>query len=832
MKSIRAKITVITIIAILTSVLSAVLVTIFTVRTEYDRSAVEIMNLICQNAMTSTEKYLSDMEQAVEMTGAVARDSLDSVILVENGIETPISERTTEQTAVLDDYLKQYCSRIQQTFASIASQTGGVVSYYYCIAPEVSENEHGFFYSRVGKTGFAEREPLDAGELDPDDLKHTAWYYTPIVRGRPGWVGPYTAHLLDELQTYSYLVPIYKVGLLIGVLGMDIPFSTITEQVREINVYKTGYACLLDSEGRVYYHPELPYNSTLQEVDPDVDISVLAHKSSGSELIEYKASGQKRLMAFDSLSNGMKLLVTASKSEIIAPWTRLMQLIVIATVAIIAVFSFLILMVMGVITRPLKDLTSASRRLADGDYSVQLTYKSRDEVGALTAAFIKMRDNMQRYIEDLNRRVYSDELTGLPNMRHFFQSVEKERKRMRESGKQPVILYFNLIGMRFYNRQYGFREGDKLICEVAKLLAAHFGTDRTSRFGRDHFAALTEENGLVEELETILRECSELNGGNSLPIRIGIYLDRMDDVRPSSACDRAKYACYQHPGSYISEYFFFNDSMLRHVQNTRYIINNLDKALDEKWIKVYYQPIIRAATGRICDEEALARWVDPVKGMISPGEFIPILEHAMLIYKVDLYVLDEILAKMKAAKRAGLGIVPHSLNLSRVDFDTCDIVREVTERVDASGIPRDMLTIEVTESMIGGDFDYMKEQIRRFQSLGFQVWMDDFGSGYSSLDVLQDIHFDLIKFDMRFIQRFDEGEESKVILRDLLKMTCDLGLETITEGVETLEAAEFLREAGCTKLQGFYFSKPIPLDEILARHRDGTLLEYEKVDTL
>ena len=168
-----------------------------------------------------------------------------------------------------------------------------------------------------------------------------------------------------------------------------------------------------------------------------------------------------------------------------------------------------------------------------------------------------------------------------------------------------------------------------------------------------------------------------------------------------------------------------------------------------------------------------------------------------------------------------------SLNLSRVDFDTCDIVEEVTRRVDAAGIPRDALTIEVTESIIGRDFEFMKDQIERFQSLGFKVWMDDFGSGYSALDVLEDIHFDLIKFDMHFIQRFDEGEKSKTILRDLLKMTCDLGLETITEGVETPEQAAFLKNAGCTKLQGFYFSRPIPYEEILERHNNGTWIGYE-----
>ena len=133
--------------------------------------------------------------------------------------------------------------------------------------------------------------------------------------------------------------------------------------------------------------------------------------------------------------------------------------------------------------------------------------------------------------------------------------------------------------------------------------------------------------------------------------------------------------------------------------------------------------------------------------------------------------------------------------------------------MDAAGLEHDCLTIEVTESMVGSDFDFMKEQICRFQKAGFKVWMDDFGSGYSSLDVLQDIHFDLLKFDMRFLQRVSEGDEGKIILSELTQMAIDLKIETVCEGVETEEQADFLREIGCTKLQGYYFGKPQPYGE-------------------
>ena len=432
--------------------------------------------------------------------------------------------------------------------------------------------------------------------------------------------------------------------------------------------------------------------------------------------------------------------------------------------------------------------------------------------------------------ESLYRKNYYDPLTGLPNMAYFLELAYLGKLRLLSQGIYPVLLFFDLNGMKYYNAQYGFEEGDKLLKGFARILARHFSNESCSRFAQDHFAAYTNEETAEEALQQIFEEASRLNDGKSLPVRVGIYRESMAPVDPAVAFDRAKYACDANRGAYKSEFYYFDEDMLAEANMRQYIINHLDQALEEKWIKVYYQPIVRAANGKVCDEEALARWADPVKGMLSPTAFIPVLESAQLIYKLDLYVLDQILEKKKYMKAQGLYIVPESLNLSRADFDSCDIVEEVRKRVDASGIPRDRLTIEITESTIGRDFEFMKEQVRRFRELGFQVWMDDFGSGYSSLDTLQDIRFDLIKFDMRFMQQFEEGEESKIILTELVRMAGGLGIDTLAEGVETKEQADFLREIGCNKLQGYYFCNPIPAEEIVERNRKGIQIGFENPD--
>jgi EAL domain-containing protein (putative c-di-GMP-specific phosphodiesterase class I) len=315
--------------------------------------------------------------------------------------------------------------------------------------------------------------------------------------------------------------------------------------------------------------------------------------------------------------------------------------------------------------------------------------------------------------------------------------------------------------------------------------------------------------------------------GERLRIRIGIYPDKIEDVDTDIACDRAKFASDTKKGELTSSITYYDEKMLKTSEIERHIIHNLDTALGKGWVKVYYQPIVQSSTEEKCDEEALARWIDPELGFLSPASFIPALEQSKLIYKLDLYVVDEVLRKMKRQMDEGLQPVSQSINISRMDFESCDIVEEIRKRVDAEGIDHSLISVEITESVIGERFEFMKEQIKRFRSLGFPVWMDDFGSGYSSLDVLHQLHFDLIKFDMRFMERFDEGEEGKIIVTELVNMAMSLGMDTLCEGVELAEQAEFLREIGCTRIQGYYYGKPATFEDTVARIENEGDLAYE-----
>ena len=420
-----------------------------------------------------------------------------------------------------------------------------------------------------------------------------------------------------------------------------------------------------------------------------------------------------------------------------------------------------------------------------------------------------------------------DYLTGLPSMSYFFELAEIGRDRILENGGTPVFLYTDFSGMKFFNTRYGFLEGNRLLRTFAKVLADIFGNEHCCRFSSDHFAIQTEKEGFEERLNCLLSRCKEMNKGKNLPVHIGIYVAEDKSVFASVACDRAKLACSALYGKYETATKYYSQNLSEDASKRQYVIENIDLAIKEKWIQMYLQPIIRAVNGRVCDVEALARWIDPEKGFLSPADFIPALEEAGLIYKLDLYMVDQILESMKKEQEAGFYVVPHSINLSRSDFDACDIVEEIRKRVDEAHVDRSLVTIEITESIIGRDFEFMKEHVEKFRKHGFPVWMDDFGSGYSSLDVLQSIPFDLIKFDMSFLRKLDEGEAGKIILTELMKMATSLGLDTVCEGVETEDQVRFLREIGCSKLQGFYFSKPVPFETLKELRKNKTLILRE-----
>ncbi|MBQ8919690.1 MAG: EAL domain-containing protein [Acidaminococcaceae bacterium] len=253
--------------------------------------------------------------------------------------------------------------------------------------------------------------------------------------------------------------------------------------------------------------------------------------------------------------------------------------------------------------------------------------------------------------------------------------------------------------------------------------------------------------------------------------------------------------------------------MKRDLEN--YIMRNYKKAIESCHIQVYYQPVIRTFSRKLCSFEALARWIDPEIGTIYPDEFIPVLERERVINHLDTAILRQVCERIRNSVVNGEIPIPVSVNLSRLDFTLCDIFSVADRIISKYQIPHDFIYFEITESLMAEKEDLLKEIVERFRSAGYQIWMDDFGSGYSSLNVLKELSFDELKLDMRFLRPF--SQRSQRIATAVVEMAKNIDIHTLVEGVETEEQFSFLRNIGCEKVQGYYFGKPMPYEEALAR---------------
>lgn len=425
---------------------------------------------------------------------------------------------------------------------------------------------------------------------------------------------------------------------------------------------------------------------------------------------------------------------------------------------------------------------------------------------------------MDSRVKDLTRDI--DSLTGFPGQKRFLEHAGNELKHRSFNTEAPetAILYFNIKNFKMFNVQYGGKEGDQLLRDVADILKEVFPHDYIARFADDHFVVLTDYVDLKLRAREVYQKLVSLRSGVRLDAKFGVYHVTDFNVNPELACDLAKLACDSIRDRLDVHILEYTDEVWNLSELRNYAVYHIDEALKNGYIKVYYQPVMRSLSGTLCGLEALARWEDPEKGFISTGIFIPALEDSRQISKLDMYMIEHVCQNYRERVNRGEPVVPVSFNLSRIDFFTCEVLEELNRITDKYCVPHYMLNVEITESVFVHDFRKISEEIDNFHKAGFQVWMDDFGSGYSSLNVLKDYSFDELKIDMEFLAHFTE--KAKSVIESTVRMAKKIGVQTLAEGVETKEQLDFLKSIGCEKIQGYYFGKPMPYDNVVERIKE------------
>lgn len=408
-------------------------------------------------------------------------------------------------------------------------------------------------------------------------------------------------------------------------------------------------------------------------------------------------------------------------------------------------------------------------------------------------------------------------LTGIYNKKRFFE--ETRRVLDRNPKEQFAFLRIDIEKFRLVNSFYGIQEGNKLLQFLASYIENVLEPYPCKAFGHleaDIFGICVpyeRKQDLVDFVEELAKQLRNYPLEFDLVPACGIYLIVDKKISINDMYDMASLAAQHCKGNCMSGYAFYSDSMSVTIIKEQVLVNSMRNALESGQFVPYIQPKYNLDKSRMDGGEVLVRWIDPKRGMIAPNEFIPVFERNGFIVKLDYFVWESTCKLLRRWMDEGRSPRPLSVNISRVSLYNPHLVDQICELTERYGIPRELLQLELTESAYTQNQAAIRELMAKFREKGFTVLMDDFGSGYSSLNVLKDIVVDILKIDMKFLSDVEVKKRSEDILASVVEMSKKLNMPVIAEGVEKEEQVQFLKSIGCDYVQGYYFGKPMPIDD-------------------
>ena len=410
---------------------------------------------------------------------------------------------------------------------------------------------------------------------------------------------------------------------------------------------------------------------------------------------------------------------------------------------------------------------------------------------------------------------HHDSLTNVLNADAF---SELARGMIKDSPDSSwVMITTNIMNFRLVNTLFGDQKGNEVLVRTASMLRELSESSRglCGRLGSDQFAVLILRSKYQEEkLTFIAEELAEIynNGIYTFCIHFGVYEIDDPSIPVSVMCGRANSALRTIREDLTRSVAYFDDAILQKILLEQTVLGSFEEALSSGQFKMYLQPLVRK-DGSVTGAEALARWYRPDGTMIMPGDFIETLETAGLIHKLDRHMWELAVKQLSIWKGTEKQNLTISVNVSAKDFYSIDVARVMTELVDQYGVDSRLLRLEITETALLGSTDKSDAIVSRLRQRGFLVEIDDFGKDNSTLSFLKDIKADILKIDMSFLQEIRDNERNQIILKSIIRMADSLGMDVITEGIETEEQLQVLMEMGCNYFQGYYFSRPLPLEE-------------------
>ncbi len=474
----------------------------------------------------------------------------------------------------------------------------------------------------------------------------------------------------------------------------------------------------------------------------------------------------------------------------------------------------------------LQESSWCEERLIDGTMNYFYTsYKLLlDENGNHIGSFFVSENNTNDVLE-LKKQKYRashDKLTGIYNREGFIEKAENTLEQ--NPNERFTVLCTDIKDFKLVNELFGEKRGDEILIKIAEILKKNTTKGTIyGRLGTDRFAILMRADLYREEMYVdYARQLAELasNDVYHMVIHVGVYqnVNRIHSI--ASMCDRALLAIQKIKDDYQKVVAYYDEEMSRNIRNENQMLGEFDRAIENGEFKMFLQPQV-SREHKIQGAEALTRWIHPDKGMISPVSFIPMFERVSLIHILDTHMWEQACIKLREWKDNGNEDLYISVNISPKDFYLIDIYNVLTNLIKKYDLNPRNLRLEITETALMADINKQMPLIERLRAYGFIVEIDDFGSGYSSLNTLKDIKADVLKLDMGFLSKTEFKDRSDAVINAVVTLSKQLGLSVVSEGVETIEQVDFLTKTGCDVFQGYYFAKPMSVENFEDKYLNG-----------
>ncbi|HDN2382851.1 diguanylate phosphodiesterase, partial [Clostridioides difficile] len=427
--------------------------------------------------------------------------------------------------------------------------------------------------------------------------------------------------------------------------------------------------------------------------------------------------------------------------------------------------------------------------------------------------------NKKKKEDYLKKIAYTDPLTGADSIDKF--KINSNKLFAKNNPEEYALFYIDVDKFKYINDMFGYDMGNDTLIHISNTIASELKEDEIfARVSADHFVLLIKyktDDDIKTRLNNIYNKVQILSNPKinyyKLILDCGIYKISKSDNDINTIMDRANTARKTIKGGHKNSFAFYDKEMHKKILKEKEIENSMVDALNNGEFIVYFQPKYSLSDYQIIGAEALVRWDNPQKGLIPPIEFIPVFERNGFIVNIDFYVFEEVCKKIREWMDEGQKVVPISVNLSRMHFVNSNFIEKFKLIVDKYKIPTRLIELELTETAVLDNIEGLLDTMNNLKEKGFVISMDDFGTGYSSLNLLKELPVDILKLDRAFFTEKDESNNEKIVISNVIKMAKELKMKVISEGVETISQVEFLKQIGCDMVQGYLFSKPMPVKE-------------------